>query len=513
MIRLSLTAYVIGYLCKGFVFLMILPMIAASMANQFDSVLAFSVCMLVSFVLSKLLMKADEDANFDSLSRVESMAVVCFGWLFLAILGAIPYLFFGLSFTDAFFESMSGFTTAGSTILTDFSVLNSSMFFYRSYTQWIGGLGILVIFVALLPQLAIAGRQLFYAEVSAESKDKLSPRIKDTAGKLLAWYIILTLLCVGGLCYTGMNMLDAVSNSFSTVAAGGFSPNSESIKGYHNSGAEWVMIFFMFLAGANFVLQVKSYRLFIEYLNSSSNKEIKKNARNKYSFFDSIKYFIGNSELIAYTVIILAAVIFISIALRSCFPDMSIVDIVRQALFQSLSIITTTGSASVDYDSLWSMSAKSVLVVLMFIGGCSGSAGGGMKVIRVVILVKYFWKMLLKSIYPEAVIRMKFDNRMLRENDVQPVLTFFMFYILLIFIGGTILTFIENNFVVGYFGAIACLGNVGPGFGEIGPMGSFGHLHDFSKILCAVMMWAGRLEVMALMVFLRPEVWRNSRWK
>lgn len=512
MIRLGLTSSVIGYLCFGFVLLMVIPLLAACLLNQPDSIVAFSICIVTSLVAGKLAMGADKDANFDNLSRMESMAVVCFGWLALAVLGAIPYMYFGLSFVDAFFESMSGFTTTGSTILKDFSVLNSSMFFYRSYTQWIGGLGILVIFVALLPQLAIAGRQLFFAEVSAESKDKLSPRIKDTASQLLAWYIILTLLCITGLCQSGMNLVDAISNSFSTLAAGGFSPNGESILGYHNPAAEWVLIIFMFLAGANFVLQVKSYNIFVDYLKSYNKNEKNKNLRNKYSFFDSIKCFVCNSELIAYTTIILLAVLFISIALWKYDSTLQLSEIIRQAFFQTLSILTTTGSASIDYDKVWSMSAKSVLVVLMFIGGCSGSAGGGMKVVRIVILVKYFWKMLLKSIYPEAVIRMKFDNRIIRENDVQPVLTFFMFYLLLFFIGGTVLSFIENSFVVGYSGAIACLGNIGPGFEAIGPMGSFGDFQSVSKIIGAILMWAGRLEVMALVVFMRPEVWRDSRW-
>ena len=512
MIRLSLVTSVIGYLCLGFVLLMVVPLVAACILQQPDSIFAFSVCIVASVALGRLAMRADKDANFDNMNRMESMAVVCFGWCVLALLGAIPYMYFGLSFVDSFFESMSGFTTTGSTILTDFSIFNSSMFFYRSYTQWIGGLGILVIFVALLPQLAIAGRQLFFAEVSAESKDQLSPRIKDTAGQLLAWYVILTLLCVAGLCRTGMNLTDAFSNSFSTLAAGGFSPNGESIMGYHNPGAEWVIIIFMFLAGANFVLQVKSYNIFVDYLNSYSRKEANKSLRKKYSFFDSIKCFFGNTELIAYAVIVLLAVLFISIALCRAYPGMQLTEIIRQAFFQCLSIITTTGSASIDYDKVWVMSAKAILVVLMFIGGCSGSAGGGMKVVRIVILLKYFWKVLLKSIYPEAVIRMKFDNRMLRESDVQPVLTFFMFYLMLFFIGGAVLSFIENSVVVGFSGSIACLGNIGPGFEAIGPMGSFGGFHGISKIICAILMWAGRLEVMALVVFMRPEVWRGSRW-
>ena len=180
-------------------------------------------------------------------------------------------------------------------------------------------------------------------------------------------------------------------------------------------------------------------------------------------------------------------------------------------MFQCLSILTTTGSASFDYE-LWPIAAKGILAILLIIGGCSGSAGGGMKVIRIVILAKYFWKVLLKNIFPEAVTRIRLDNRTLRENDILPILSFFMFYILVFFIGGTIISLLESSFVVGYSGSIACLGNIGPGFESIGPMGNFFSWHPISKMVAIFLMWAGRLEVVALMVFFHPEVWRGSRW-
>ena len=185
--------------------------------------------------------------------------------------------------------------------------------------------------------------------------------------------------------------------------------------------------------------------------------------------------------------------------------------VVRQAMFQCLSILTTTGSASFDYEN-WPIGAKGILVFLMFIGGCSGSAGGGMKVIRIVILAKYFWKVLLKNIYPEAITRIKLDNRTLRDNDILPIISFFMFYILVFFIGGTLISMLEGSFVVGYSGSIACLGNIGPGFETIGPMGNFANWRIFSKLIAIFLMWAGRLEVVALMVFFHPDIWRSSRW-
>lgn len=510
MIRFRLLISVIGYLIHGFILLMFIPLIAAFLLKQYDSVCAFCLCILVSIVIGKLAVNVDKKAKFDDLNRVESMGVVSFGWLILSLLGTVPYMYFGLGFIDAFFESMSGFTTTGSTILSDFSKINSSMFFYRGFTQWIGGLGILVIFVALLPQLAIAGRQLFFAEVSAESKDKLSPRIKDTAGQLLAWYVFLTIFCTVGLCFSGMDLTTAATNAFSTIAAAGFSSQDSSIAGFHNPAAEWVIIVFMFLAGANFILQVRAAKSFLDYLKNRKNEA--KCRKSKNLLVASSKAFFTNTELMAYTAIIAVASIIISFILAYHLPkDTSIIDIIRQSVFQCISIITTTGCASVDYE-YWPMAAKSVLIILMFIGGCSGSAGGGMKVVRIVILVKYFWKMLMKNIFPEAVIRIKLENRTIRENDVQPILTFFMCYMALFIIGGTMVCTIENSLIEGYSGSIACLGNIGPGFNAIGPMGNFGHWHDISKLIAIGLMWAGRLEVMALIIFLRPEAWHSSRW-
>ena len=512
MIRFRLVASIIGYLSMGFMHFMYIPLVISLINQEHNSTLAFLTTTVICFVLGRIAMSLDKKAEIDDLNRMESLAVVVFGWLALALFGAVPYLFFDFSFIDSLFESMSGFTTTGSTILSDFTKLNSSMFFYRGFTQWIGGLGILVIFVALLPQLAIAGRHLFFAEVSAESKDKLSPRIRDTAGQLLIWYVISTLLCILGLWLSGINLIESASNAFATLAAAGFSPNSESVGGYHNAAAEWVIIVFMFLAGANFVLQVKLVKNFvagIKNANSSSNKAIK----NRTSLWDNLKFYLFNTELIAYVFIIIVASVLVSLILMQRFfpAGTSPIYVLRQSMFQCLSILTTTGSASFDYEQ-WPLAAKGILVFLMFIGGCSGSAGGGMKVIRIVILAKYFWKVLLKNIYPEAVIRIKLDNRTLRENDIQPILSFFMFYILVFFIGGSIISIHEGNFVVGYSGAIACLGNIGPGFEAIGPMGNFFAWQPLSKLVAIFLMWAGRLEVVALLVFFHPEVWRGSRW-
>lgn len=487
MIRFRIVISVIGIIIQGFSALMLIPLLAAMLSGQTDSAAAFVLCMLVGLLAGRIAWRCHNEQNFDDLNRMEGMATVGLSWLFVALVGTIPYLCFGLSFFDSLFESMSGFTTTGATILSDFSLLNSSMFFYRGYTQWLGGMGILVLFVAVLPHLAISGRQLFFAETSSATKEKLTPRISDTARHLWGWYFFLTVLQASILYGLGMPLNDAISNSFATIAAGGFSPNPQSIMGYQNTLSEWVLIAFMFLAGANFTLQVKCIR------------------GNFSSLF-------RNPELRLYVLIIAVATLILMMVLNSNGTGgESAIDTLRIALFQNISILTTTGAATVDFEQ-WTDSAKVVLLVLMFIGGCSGSAGGGVKVVRILLLFRYMGKVLLKTLYPQAVVTIKLEKRIFKESEIQPVYSFVALYLVFFAVGGIAATLIESNLITGFSGAIVTLGNIGPGFGIIGPMGSFYELHWLTKLIFTSLMWAGRLEIMALAVFLRPEIWRSSKW-
>lgn len=487
MIRFRIVVSVIGIIVQGFSALMAIPLLTALLAGQHDSAGAFVLCMLTGLLTGRLAWRCHHEKNFDDLNRMEGMAAVALSWLAVATVGTIPYMCFGLSFVNSLFESMSGFTTTGATILSDFSILNSSMFFYRGYTQWLGGMGILVLFVAVLPHLAISGRQLFFAETSSATKEKLTPRISDTARHLWGWYFFLTVLEAAILYFLGMPLNDALANSFATMAAGGFSPHPQSIMGYNNTHVEWVITFFMFLAGANFTLQVKCIR------------------GNFSSLFK-------NPELRLYMLIIAIATLVLVVMLsQSGSGGATIIDTVRIALFQNISILTTTGSATVDFEK-WTDGAKVVLLVMMFIGGCSGSAGGGVKVVRILLLLRYLGKVLLKTIYPSAVVTIKLEKRIFKESEIQPVFSFVALYFLFFAVGGTLASLIESNLITGYTGAIATLGNIGPGFGALGPMGSFCDLHWVTRYIYTFLMWAGRLEIMALVVFLRPEIWRSSRW-
>ncbi len=487
MIRFRIVVSVIGLIVQSFAAVMIIPLISAIISRQTDSAAAFVICMLTGVLLGRIAWRANHARNFDDLNRMEGMAAVSLSWLSVALVGAIPYMCFGIGFTDSLFESMSGFTTTGATILSNFSILNSSMFFYRGYTQWLGGMGILVLFVAVLPHLAISGRQLFFAETSSASKEKLTPRISDTARHLWGWYFFLTALMSFLLYLSGMPLNDSLANSFGTMAAGGFSPHPQSIMGYNNHIAEWITIIFMFLAGANFTLQVK----FI---------------RGNYASF------LRNPELRLYFLIILTATaVLVAVLSQNGSGGATLIDTIRIALFQNISIMTTTGSATVDFE-LWSDSAKVVLLVLMFIGGCSGSAGGGIKVVRFLLLFRYLGKVLLKTIYPQAIVTVKLEKRIFKEGEIQPIFSFVAMYMIFFAVGGTLASLIESNIITGFTGAIATLGNIGPGFGKLGPMGSFYELHWITKTIYTFLMWAGRLEIMALAVFIRPEIWRESKW-
>ncbi|GAB4275171.1 MAG: TrkH family potassium uptake protein [Candidatus Rifleibacteriota bacterium] len=487
MIRYSVVISVVGLVIQGFSAVMVIPFLVAMMLREYNSAGLILLSTLFGILIGRMAMRCNPGRNFDDLGRIEGMGIVAFSWLGVAIVGSIPYIGFGLGIVDSLFESMSGFTTTGATIFSHFSLYNQSLFFYRGFTQWLGGMGILVLFVAILPHLAISGRQLFFAETSSASQEKLTPRISHTAQNLWSWYFFLTLIEAITLYMVGMPLIDSFSNTFTTMAAGGFSPHPQSIMGYHSAAVEWVIIFFMFLAGANFTLQVKA-------------------VKGKPSAFFS------NSELKVYALIVVVATAILTFVLRSSGPETGIIENLRTALFQNLSIITTTGFASVDFEQ-WTDTAKAVIFVLMFIGGCSGSAGGGIKVVRLLLLVKYISKMLLRTVYPNAVVTVKLQNKTFKEKEIQPVFSFVVLYFLFFAIGGTLASLIENNLIVGYTGAIATLGNIGPGFGLIGPMGSFAGLHWLTKCIFIFLMWAGRLEIMALAVFLRVETWRDSRWK
>jgi trk system potassium uptake protein TrkH len=422
-------------------------------------------------------------ARTDDLKRIEGLAIVAGSWVLLSWAAAIPYLAAGMGPIDANFEAMSGLTTTGATVMRDFSQYGRGIFFWRSLTQWLGGMGVIALFIAVFPRLGIGGRQLFFAEAPGPTDEKVAPQIRKTAAALWSVYAGLTLAQFIALTMAGMPIYDSACHAMTTLAAGGFSPHPLSIAGYASPAVEWIIIFFMFLAGANFALHYRTLRGELGALPS-------------------------DEEFRAYAGIVAVAVTLLAIALRPQVPDFG--ESIRQGMFQALSILTTTGYASTDFQ-LWNDQAKMVLLALMFIGGCAGSAAGGPKVVRQVLIARYTLLELRRTVHPRAVLPVKLGGRVVPDEVMRVVLVFFLFYLLVFAVTTIVVSTLGADLDTAFTAAIACLGNIGPGFNAVGPMASFADLHPVSKIALTAAMWIGRLEVLTVLALLRPEVWRTSQ--
>ncbi len=485
--RVSLVVHVCGLLVRVFGLMFLAPLALALADRDLHDAWGFVLSGAITVVVGQLMRLAggpSAEEAVEGMRRVEGLAVVSSAWLLIAGFAAIPYVWVGLGPIDAMFESMSGLTTTGATVFRDFSAFSRSIFFWRSMTQWLGGMGVIALFVAILPRLAIGGRELFFAEASGPDDEKVSPRIRRTAAVLWRLYAGLTLLQTIALWLAGYSLFDAVCHSFTTLAAGGFSPHPQSTAGYQNPAAEWVIIVFMFLAGANFALQYRAL----------TRRDFRILARDE--------------ELRAYSGVVVLATIVLAFVLAG---TMTVGDNIRTSLFQVLSILTTTGYASVDFQ-LWSEQAKVVLLGLMFIGGCAGSAGGGPKVVRHLLLAKFTLQELRRTLHPRAILPVKLGGRVVPQSVLQGVIVFFLFYLLTLAVCSFIVVLLGADIVTGISATAATLGNVGPGFNQVGPMGHFADLHPISRIVLTLAMWIGRLEVLTVLVILRPEAWRSGQW-
>jgi trk system potassium uptake protein TrkH len=480
--RTSVVVYTTGAFLRSFSLTFAAPLLVSLIYREHRDAAWFAAAGAMSAVAGHLMMRARR-ARIDDLKRVEGLAIVAGSWLLLAHAAAIPYVAAGLNPIDALFESMSGLTTTGATVMRDFTQFGRGIFFWRSLTQWLGGMGVIALFVAILPRLGIGGRQLFFAESPGPTDEKLTPQIRKTAAALWTVYAGLTLAQVVALRLADMPLYDSLCHAFTTLAAGGFSPHSLSIAGYRNPAAEWIIIFFMFAAGANFALHYRTLR----------------------GEFGS---FARDEEFRAYLAIVLVSTALLVVFLT---PEAAgLTDRLRMAFFQVVSILTTTGYASTDFE-LWNPQAKMVLLVLMFIGGCAGSASGGPKVVRQVLIARYTLLELRRTLHPRGVLPVKLGGRVVPDDIMRGVLVFFLFYLLVFAATTVVVIALGSDLITGITASIACLGNIGPGFAAVGPMAHFGDLHPLSKITLTGAMWIGRLEVLTVLALLRPEVWRMAR--
>jgi len=412
----------------------------------------------------------------------EGFAIVAFGWLSVALFGSIPFVLDGISPINALFESMSGFTTTGASILQDIEAHSKSILFWRGMTQWLGGMGIIMIFIAILPKLGVAGRQLFRAEAPGPTEDKLKPRIRGTARILWMVYVVLSFVQVVLLKLAGMSYYDAITHTFATMSTGGFSPYGLGVAAFNSPLIEGIIIAFMFIAGANFALHYRV--LYVDHNSFTRDEEFK-----------------------FYTVIILIATLILTFSL---WKDMGqpAGTAFRYALFQIVSLITTTGFASADFN-LWTDSARVVLLAVMFIGGCAGSTAGGIKVVRILLLSKYGQTVLFKSLHPKAVKPVKYNGKSVPEDIMQSIVSFVVIYLMIFAISAGILALMGMDLISSITASITTLGNIGPGFNVVGPMANFDSVPALGKLLLTANMWIGRLEVFTVIVMLTPAFWKE----
>ena len=462
-----------------------LPVIVAFIYGDYNSAIPFVTAGVISclsgltckYFVNKLL----PSQNLTNIRKSEGLAIVLLSWLAFSIIATIPYFFFGFGVVDAFFEGISGVTTTGATILTGYDY-PKALFFWRALSQWIGGLGIIVLFIAVLPQFAVAGRQMFFAEAPGPTEDKLTPRIKNTATALWGLYIVLTLIQIGLLVYFKMPLFDAICNSFATISSGGFSPNPQSIMGYNSLPITWVVIVFMFFSGCNLAL---IYRV----ITGFKYKLMFKN--------EEFKVYFG---LIVLVSTLICGLLYMNSGHYSF-------KMLTDSVFTVLSIMTSTGFISCDY-SAWSISAQVLLFIVIIFGSSAGSTGGGIKIVRALIVFKYLKRELIKLLHPNAVVTIKMNNETVAPDIISQIIAFVMFYIVIFIISGLFASIIENNFVVGFAGSISTLNIIGPSFGHlIGPNGSYESLNSLTKIIFMFNMIIGRLELIPFLILLNKDFW------
>lgn len=420
-----------------------------------------------------------------NLSRRDGFGIVTFGWLFATLFGALPYILSGVipHPVSAIFETMSGFTTTGASVLSDLENIPRGIHFWRALTHWFGGMGVLVLCVAILPFLGVGGMQIYRAEMPGPSKDRLTPRITTTAKLLWGVYALLTLVETLLLKFVGkMGWFDSLCHTFGTMATGGFSTRSASAGAFNSTAVDIILIVFMFLAGINFSLHYHA-------LTGKPGR-----------------YF-RDPEFRFYFVFLAVASLFITFNIWAD-GAASFGRCLRDATFTATSIMTTTGFATADFNE-WPNASRLLLVVMMFIGGCAGSTGGGMKVVRVFIMFKKMIRELKQFMRPSAVIQMKLGGKPVEQEIVSHISAFFAIFVLIFAIGSFIMTFFTPDLETAASSVIATLGNIGPGLNAVGPTQNFAAISPLGQGILTVFMLLGRLELYTVLILFLPSFWKR----
>lgn len=457
---------------------------------------AISSAGAITLFAGVLLMFVTRDHRKEIKKR-EGYIVVTFGWLVMSLSGMLPYLASGAipNVTNAFFETISGYTTTGASILSDIESLPKGILFWRSTTHWIGGMGIIVLAIAILPLLGIGGMQLFAAEAPGPSADKLHPRITDTAKRLWLIYFGFTAAETIALNLAGMSFFDAINHAMSTLSTGGFSTKNASVAHWNDTPLiQYIIMFFMLLAGMNFVLSYFAFK-------GKVQKIIKDEEFRLYMLF-----------IIGFTLIASLVIYFKADISSSTIAHPMVLgageSAFRHGLFQVLAVITTTGFVTADFTA-WTPFLAVIFFGLMFLGGSAGSTAGGIKVVRHILTIKNAFMEFKRTLHPNAVLPVRYNTRSVDRGIIYNILAFFILYMLSWIIGASVLGALGLDFVSALGGAASALGNVGPAFGELSPVDNFGSLPTAAKWWCGFLMLIGRLELFTVLILLTPFFWRN----
>ena len=461
-----------------------LPPLVLAIIDGTKDALSFVLSMLAGAILSFALWIYSGGKTGGYAGIREGVGVTGFSWLIESFIGAMPYWISGYAgYTDAFFETMSGFTTTGATIFSDIESLPRGILLWRSITHWIGGMGIIVLSLAVLPFLGVSGMEMYKAEVPGVTAGKLTPRLHQTAAKLWGMYIAFTVTEAVLLVLGGMSVFDAVCHSFSTIATGGFSTKNNSIAYFTSPYIQWVIIIFMFLSGVNFSLYFCVLR-----------KDFR-------GIFD-------DGEFRGYLFLAVTSALAITLCLHYHRVFDEIGYIIRHSFFHVVSVMTTTGFIVEDYD-LWPEFAKFIMVILMFVGASGGSTGGGCKVSRFMILGCCLKAEVMKLLHPRAVITTRFDDKPLAQETQNSAFAFFVLYMLILGVSTLVITAYDIDILTAFTGVLTCLSNVGPGLNKLGAVENFAFLPSSVKWLLSFCMLAGRLELFAVFLLFLPSTYKK----
>ena len=473
----------VGRISQVAALLLLIPAVVAIIYKEAEQFFAFFITAIAAFAIGLFIGLITKTKNRVIYAK-DGFAITALAWIVMALVGAVPFVISGdiPSYIDAVFETVSGFTTTGASILTNVEAMSRSMLFWRSFTHWIGGMGVLVFIMAIIPNLTDRSIHIMRAEMPGPVIGKLVPRVKDTAKILYLIYIFLTVLEAVLLLAGGMPLFDSLIHTFGTAGTGGFGIKADSIASY-SPYCQWVIAIFMLIFGVNFNLY---YLLLLRRIRTA----------------------LKSSELWCYISVVLVSVAIITENIAPIYKNFSTA--LRNSTFQVASIISTTGFATADFD-LWPGLSKAILLLLMFCGACAGSTAGGLKVSRVVMLFKSVTKEIRKMLHPRSIGKVHFEGKSVEDSTLSSVSTYFVIYMICFFMIFLLISFepfgLESNFSA----VAACFNNIGPGFSAVGPTASYAGYTGFSKIILSFAMLLGRLEIFPIVVFLSPRTWMKKK--